>query len=192
MMFDSSLWSFFLLSVGVQAILPVPVTQYRAGINGANPSPAGQVIQGLTVLGVGPNGGTTYSEVMIASGVVTLSPPTGTPVLTTFTGIQTVTADNFVEHASWVYRSIADTSKKFNSFEQNCTFTDATKVKAECVEVFKAEVGGTKTQATTQTVTEPVKPWFTYVPPQTNSASIYVSQMWSSAFGFILAATCLW
>ncbi|KDR82084.1 hypothetical protein GALMADRAFT_240567 [Galerina marginata CBS 339.88] len=186
---NSFLVSVVLLSVGVQAA--GPVTLYRAGVDGDSPSEPSETILSLVAVGVGSDGGTTYSEVEVNSGLVTLSLPTGTPVFTTFSATATVT-DLFVEHASWIYRSYADSSKKFNGFEQNCSFVDASKQSANCVEIFRLVVGGTTTQATTQTVTETVKPWYTYTGPQPTSSGLtrYASSLWLpvSAFGIVLAS----
>ncbi|KAF8806768.1 hypothetical protein BYT27DRAFT_7338789 [Phlegmacium glaucopus] len=146
-----------------------------------NPNMEQATVTGMSAIGVGTNGGTTYVEGEILTGVELVLPGTS-PVTTHITEVLTKT---FVEAASWFYVTASLVS---GSIEVNCTLgtNDAT---SECIEIDRAvQIGNpTTTQSATVTRTYPglVTPVYTLtvtgpIPTSTSAATILGSPIFSN------------
>ncbi|KAF8806769.1 hypothetical protein BYT27DRAFT_7211812 [Phlegmacium glaucopus] len=125
-----------------------------------------QAAASLSAIGVGENGGTTYLEGEILTGVEL----GGT--------MQVITATRtFVEAASWFYTSPADPSKSFDDIELNCTL-GTNGATSECIEIDRFVLqDGTTSKTATLTYQGLVEPIYTLtvpgpIPTSTNAATI--------------------
>ncbi|KAF8960818.1 hypothetical protein BDZ97DRAFT_1284803 [Flammula alnicola] len=157
-------------SVGVEAN---PVTLYRVGnLGDANPTEGIATILNLTAIGVGANGGTTYSENVVISGIASLNVlPSSSPTIVSFT--QTG-ADLFVENSAW-----------------NCTL-NANETTSDCVAIIRDAIGSTTTSTFTTSFKGTVVPYYTYtggIPRQTSSALVHwESSLWWGSYIMIAFA----